>query len=120
LREFPALVSGVRRWRAPLAKASGFAHQVQANFDEWSAEAFPETASEHRGVELYLRPVWAPITEMMYSQETLPEFADTCRAEVDLVDVGEEVVMSMWEKLGLSVEVHADRTSAIWVTAPER
>jgi hypothetical protein len=93
--------------------------QAEAHFAGAPAEVFDESVSEHRGVELYLRPVWAPIMEEVASQG-LPDFPNTCRAELELLDVGEEVVIAMWESLGLTIEIQADRTFAIWVSAPER
>jgi hypothetical protein len=76
--------------------------------------------SNHRAVELYLHPVWSPLSNLMKKRPLMPSVSTFKETEREIIATGEDVLIKMWGKLGLTFDERADRTFALWVDEPKK
>jgi hypothetical protein len=76
---------------------------------------------QHRGVQLYLAPVWQALLDVLNDERLLPGMDATRADQKRITDIGGQAILEMWRRLGLEVEVdpHNGR-SALWVSKPQR
>jgi hypothetical protein len=75
----------------------------------------------HRGVQLYLAPVWQVLVEVLSAEPLLPAMDATRTDQRRITDVGGQAILEMWRCLGLEVEVDPDSGRfAVWVSEPQR
>jgi hypothetical protein len=75
--------------------------------------------AEHRGVQLYLGPAWRAIIEEARNAG-FPNLHEFREAERRLCDIGEQAILGMWAKLGLTAEELENRDFRLNVAEPLR
>jgi hypothetical protein len=78
-----------------------------------------ETYSAQRGAALYLAPAWMTIRQEM-GDSLFPTPGEFKAVEERTTHAGEEALLAMWGRLGLTFEIQPDRGFSIWVTEPQR
>ncbi len=76
--------------------------------------------SGHPGVALYLAPAWTAIRQAMQVTVLFPPPEEFRASEAQITNAGEDALLAMWGRLGLTSEVRAGREFAIWVSEPQR
>jgi hypothetical protein len=76
--------------------------------------------SDHRAVELYLGPAWSSLSKVMKERPLAPLLSNFREIENKIVVAGEDALIKMWGKLGLSFDERDDRTFALWVDEPQK
>lgn len=82
--------------------------------------ALEDECRDHPGATLYLAPAWSRIVHAM-GEDLIPDGPEPFLArERHLLDEAEVAVLSMWERLGLTFDIHPNRSFYIHVAAPQR
>ncbi len=129
---WPGLVQDYREHRIPLEDlyrrlivstdqtltALAHAEAEAAVADEPSA--LGENCAEHPGAVLYLGPAWSQIMDTVDGQPLLPALGTFAALEHDLLDTGEQAVLDMWQKLGLTATPLPSGADYLHVGAPLR
>jgi hypothetical protein len=83
-------------------------------------DPFHRADIDHPGIALYLGPAWDRVTEPLSGLPAIPHLSDFAQAEADLCLAGEEAILTLWQKLGITVEDYPDRSFHLQVEAPMR
>ncbi len=129
---WPDLIQSYREYQIPLDKAwlqivneTGQALTLLA-FCEAEAESLErqpplfDELEQHRGAKLYLAPAWGEVSIVLKSQSVIPGLQEFKDREIELLDVGERAVFSIWRSLGLTFDIRPDKSYGIKVQAPHR
>lgn len=79
-----------------------------------------ELVVSERATDLYVKPLWQPILQVLQEQPVLSPPADLAGHEEALKEVGEGSVEDFWKTLGLSVKELEDGDDFVQVQAPAR
>lgn len=129
---WPDLVQDYREHRIPLEElyrsiivstdqtltALGHAEAEAAVAQE--PTALGQNCAEHPAAVLYLGPAWSQIMNTVDAQPLLPALDTFAALEHDLLDVGEQAVLDMWQKLGLTATPLPSGADYLHVGAPLR
>lgn len=77
-------------------------------------------AGSHRGVLLYLRPVWEAVLGPIRANRSVFGVDDFARADREIADALEPALLDMWETLGVTFTDNGDDSFQIHVTHPAR
>jgi len=69
--------------------------------------------------KLYLGP-FNDFLDLIRCHQILPKLSDTKTMDRALVQKGEQLILAIWQRLGLSIEEKPNRQWALWVNAPMR
>jgi hypothetical protein len=72
------------------------------------------------GTALYLAPAWTAIPQTLTAASLFPSPERFKAAELRICDAGNEALLAMWGRLGLTPEIYSDQQFAIWVSKPQR
>ena len=78
-----------------------------------------EAYAEEPGSALYLTPAWTSIREAT-GETVFPSKQEYRALQLRISDAGEDALLAMWKKLGLTFEIRPDRGFSIHVTDPLR
>jgi hypothetical protein len=73
---------------------------------------------EHPATRLYLGSVWSGINIAMRERPLIPNLETFKKDEEKIISVGQQLIVEMWGRLGLTFEERGDRTFALWVAEP--
>lgn len=74
----------------------------------------------HAAVALYVQDAWEPVISLLEEQPLVTGVDEFRDLELELLDVGEEALLAMWAKLGLTFTDLPDRGFYIHVNEPLR
>lgn len=96
------------------------AHAEAASTSAGQPRQLTGSIASHPAVVLYVQETWKPIITLLEQQPLLPSLDDFLELELELLTVGEDAILAMWEKLGLTFTDLPNRGFHIHVDEPLR
>ncbi|HEY3991664.1 MAG TPA: hypothetical protein VGM01_02185, partial [Ktedonobacteraceae bacterium] len=123
-------VNRYRHWQQPLetmwSAIVSSTDQIMTLLAHCEAEAYflgrpgplEDECGDHPGAKLYLGPAWKELATLIKDRPLNPTLEGFAEYELKLLDVGEQALISMWGRLGLTFTEHEDRLFALRVGEP--